>query len=120
MDGEVNAVVCRLMIPRSVKNRMVLSMKNTVNGVIQTENSHMTISVSYTHLDVYKRQGSGLTLNAENGFASFTMRNSTACVPVSTMEATSFSAALCFKLLLPLMFFLLIRRLFFEFSLIYR
>ena len=34
---------CRLMIPRSVKNRMVLSMKNTVNGVIQTENSHMTI-----------------------------------------------------------------------------
>ena len=39
----VNAVVCRLMIPRSVKNRMVLSMKNTVNGVIQTENSHMTI-----------------------------------------------------------------------------
>lgn len=39
----VNAVVCRLMIPRSVKNQMVLSMKNTVNGVIQTENSHMTI-----------------------------------------------------------------------------
>ena len=37
------------------------------------------------------RIGSGLTLNAENGFASFTMRNSTACVPVSTMEATSFS-----------------------------
>ena len=37
------AVVCRLMIPRSVKNRMVLSMKNTVNGVILTENSHMTI-----------------------------------------------------------------------------
>lgn len=38
-----NLSLCRLMIPRSVKNRMVLSMKNTVNGVIQTENSHMTI-----------------------------------------------------------------------------
>ena len=27
----------------TISNRMVLSMKNTVNGVIQTENSHMTI-----------------------------------------------------------------------------
>ena len=37
------------------------------------------------------RIGSGLTLSAENGSAAFTTINSTACVPVSTMEATSFS-----------------------------
>ena len=35
--------------------------------------------------------GSGLTLSAENGSAAFTTINSTTCVPVSTMEATSFS-----------------------------
>ena len=48
----VNAVVCRLMIPRSVKNRMVLSMKNTVNGVIP---------VSYTHLNKYKWKNSSVS-----------------------------------------------------------
>ena len=48
-------------------------------------------AVSYTHLDVYKRQGYGLTLNEGKGFANPTMRNSIVSDLVSMMEVISSS-----------------------------